>query len=44
VIEPSLVILLILTIFDFVFGVILAVIAREFKTEGIYYTYEYIIP
>jgi hypothetical protein len=31
VIEPRLVVLLILTVFDFLFGVVLAVIAREFE-------------
>ena len=33
VIEPRLIVLLILTIFDFLFGVILSIIAKEFKWD-----------
>lgn len=33
VIEPRLVVLLVLTVFDFLFGVILALIAKEFKWD-----------
>jgi hypothetical protein len=33
IIEPRLIVLLILTIFDFLFGVILAVVSREFKWD-----------